>query len=254
MENEQHKVVALTFSALIFGILLGSVATYLFVSSTASTVQSQLFNAENHFSDETEIRTATVPLLAVSGIDSKGVIYQAEISILPGNGKVESDQVNVVNPYTQLSAEVAVRAAESALGMELKNYDIHYRLLNKEIQAVSGSSGGAALAVALVAAMQRKKILEDVYITGTILPDGSISSVGGILEKGIAAANAGGKTFFIPYEKSKIIVYYLSDQNTNGQPTLVPVQIDLKNFFNQRYGMKVSEVRHINEIIAIAFE
>ncbi len=63
---------------------------------------------------------------------------------------------------------------------------------------IGGPSAGAALTVATVAALENKTLKNDIMITGTIWPDGSIGEVGGILEKAKAARDVGIKVFLVP--------------------------------------------------------
>jgi uncharacterized protein len=64
--------------------------------------------------------------------------------------------------------------------------------------SVDGPSAGALFTVGILSAVRGDELNEEVTMTGTINPDGTIGPVGGIVYKLEGAANAGKKTVLIP--------------------------------------------------------
>ena len=96
-------------------------------------------------------------------------------------------------------------------------------------------------------------IRQDVIITGTISPDGSVGPVGGIVEKAEAAARAGAKIFLVPprqhiqlvpqtvVEKLAFITIYRT----------VYKAVNVSQIMVQSYGMRVLEVSNITQALSI---
>lgn len=65
---------------------------------------------------------------------------------------------------------------------------------------IGGPSAGLAMTLTLIDELSRGSITghRTIAATGTISPDGAVGAVGGVAEKAVAVANAGGKVFFVP--------------------------------------------------------
>lgn len=83
--------------------------------------------------------------------------------------------------------------AATLLGRNLNAYRISYSYE----EGVEGPSAGALTTAALVALMRGQVIADDVAMTGTVNPDGTVGPVDGIAQK-IAGAHARTKRFGIP--------------------------------------------------------
>lgn len=73
------------------------------------------------------------------------------------------------------------------------------RLFLERSGRVDGPSAGAITTVGVLAALRGDTVRQDVAMTGTINPDGTIGPVGGIPQKIDGAAAAGIKTVLVPY-------------------------------------------------------
>ena len=99
----------------------------------------------------------------------------------------------------QQSQEIA---ANFAFGGKNLQCDVLYRIRASDGTAyVDGPSAGAAMALALKAALEGREIRDDIVITGTISEKGEIGEVGGIVEKAIASAKAGKKGILTPKQQ-----------------------------------------------------
>ncbi|MFH0835390.1 MAG: S16 family serine protease [Candidatus Micrarchaeota archaeon] len=136
-------------------------------------------------------------------LDGKGVLVWFEIYAQPGSGKTF---VNIQNARfredTEQSLLEARAAAEEALGVSMRGYDITLDMLTPQ-ENVAGESAGAAFASALVANYLQRGMRSDAVISAALTDGGELSPVGGIDEKMIAAAEA-GKTVFVISENQTI--------------------------------------------------
>lgn len=81
----------------------------------------------------------------------------------------------------------------------LRNDTMHGVTITVEFSGnVDGPSAGGVTCLAILSALDGRKLPKDFAMTGTILPDGTIGVVGGVPEKMRAAAKSGVKRIFIP--------------------------------------------------------
>jgi uncharacterized protein len=191
-------------------------------------------------------------VVAVTG-DGRGVLGKVVVEIKKGDGKVLVNTNPFLEPDTQLSANIAVNVAEKFTQKSLKDRDVIFDF-EVESQVVGGPSAGAAMALALISALENQSIRSDIVVTGTILPDGSIGQIGGVAEKADGASRLGIKTFFVPLSQSTFKYYEkaITKRNIGNGLTLynttyIPKKIDLKEYYeNQR--MDIIEVKNISEL------
>ncbi len=203
--------------------------------------------------------SASVNIVAVSN-EGIGVLGKATVEIREGKGRVLFNTNPFVEPDTQYSIEIAKEVAESVTGKSLAHKDIIYSIEAGKAQLVGGPSAGAALCLATIAAIQNKHVRNDVAITGTIQPNGSIGQVGAVLEKARAAAEKGIKLFIVPKGQRKAIVYEKKETEKRGPGFIFkrvyyePKVIDLNEAMFEQYGMQVVEVSNIYEAAKLAIE
>ncbi|MFH1234694.1 MAG: S16 family serine protease [Candidatus Diapherotrites archaeon] len=203
--------------------------------------------------------SAKANILAVSS-GGTGVMSQAEVEIIDGKGRVLFSVNPFVEPDTQYSAETARKVAEDFTGKSLENRDVIYTITAGESKLVGGPSAGAALTLATIAAIEKKPIREDFAMTGTIQENGAIGQIGGVIEKGTAAAQNGIKLFLVPEGQSKGIVYERKTAEKKGRGFVLqrvyyePVEFDLNKALFEEYGMEVIEVGTIKEAAQYAFK
>ena len=196
----------------------------------------------------------SVPVVAVT-TDGKGVVGTMTVKLIPGNNNVLLDTNPFAETDLQYSANVAIAVAKQLA----KNYAYDRDFIisfDVDSQLIGGESAGAAMTIAAFAAMENRKIRDDVAITGTINPDGRIGKVGGVLEKAKAAADAGYSIFLVPKGQSKLTYY---EERVEKEPFgfgiyiynryYVPKTVDLKKMAKEEWGMDVIEVENINEAI-----
>ena len=142
--------------------------------------------------------TRDIYLAAVTG-ESSGGIFQLQLEIKPGNGSIYTSISPRTGFATQESEFAAVQYAFASSGFNMNECDVLFKMKgNFGDNSVDGPSAGGAMALATRAALLNRTIRQDVAMTGTISPDGKVGEVGGIIEKALAAADAGAKYFVVP--------------------------------------------------------
>ena len=142
--------------------------------------------------------TRDIYVAAVTG-ESTGGIFQLEVQIRPGNGSIYTDISPRTGLATQESEFDAVQYAFSSTGTDFSQCDVLFGMRGDfGDNSVDGPSAGAAMAVATRAALLNRTIRQDVAMTGTISKGGMVGPVGGVIEKALAAKDAGARYFVAP--------------------------------------------------------
>lgn len=183
----------------------------------------------------------------------EGVVMTAEIELTPGDGKILVNTIPNIGIDLQTSVRTAVKVAENYTGIKLGGTNVIISIIaNESIQVVDGPSAGAAITIAVITAITKQHINNTTYITGTINLDGSIGPVGGVLEKAIAAAKNGCKTFLVPKDQSNIqILTSIEREIAKGIKiiTYTYKKVNLEEYLkNLGYNIKVIEVANIYEV------
>jgi PDZ domain-containing secreted protein len=74
------------------------------------------------------------------------------------------------------------------------------------VTEVDGPSAGLSIAAAVYAAMTKQTTNSAVYGTGTINYAGTVSAVGGVYSKALAAAQSGAKVIIVPQNETVVTV------------------------------------------------
>jgi len=182
----------------------------------------------------------------------EGVVMKAKVEITPGNGRILVNTQPNIGIDLQSSIRTAATVAEKYTGISLRGADIIVSVIaDKSIQVVDGPSAGAAITIAIISAVKGLKVNSTVYVTGTINPDGSVGSVGGVLEKAVAAARNGCKLFLVPMGEANIPILQPTEK-TVGNVKIITYQytiINLESYLKSNgFNVKVIEVGSISEV------
>ena len=140
----------------------------------------------------------------VAWTEAGGDVLFVEASVLPG-GQGQIVLTGQLGNVMQESARAAVshiRANAESLGVPpsfLEHHDLHVHVPAGAIPK-DGPSAGVTMATAILSALRREPVREDVAMTGEITLSGLVLPVGGIREKALAARRHGLKTFVLPAE------------------------------------------------------
>jgi ATP-dependent Lon protease len=152
-----------------------------------------------------------------------GEILSVEITIVPGRGKLTiTGQLGDVMQESAQAALSYVRSRATALSLssDFHKIDIHIHIPEGAIPK-DGPSAGITLATALVSALRRIPIRNDLAMTGEVTLRGRVLPIGGLKEKVLAAHRAGIKTILIPKENEKDVEEI--PQQVLKSVTIVPV-------------------------------
>ncbi len=243
----------------LFVILAFSIGCYVGGYLSETTViyynQTRPINVVSYVSytfDNVSYSSIMVPAVDEEG---NGLTTVLNVQIVPGSGKV---LVNIDKLLfwtdTQNSIRTSSRVASNMTGINLSNYDIIYTI-ETNATAVEGPSAGAALTIATIAALEHRKLNQDVMITGAINHDGTIGPVGEILPKAKAAKKAGAKILLVPLLHSKEVTYETKKYCERiGSAQIcttekIPKEIDI----SEEAGIEVIEVRTVEEALKYFF-
>jgi ATP-dependent Lon protease len=135
-----------------------------------------------------------------------GELLGVEVTIVPGRGKLTI--TGRLGEVMQESAQAALsyvrsRSEQFALSPDFyQKIDIHIHIPEGAV-AKDGPSAGIALATALVSALCRVPVRNDLAMTGEITLHGRVLSVDGLKEKVLAAHRGGIKTVLLPKQNEK---------------------------------------------------
>lgn len=196
----------------------------------------------------------SAPAVSSAGGTAKGVLTRIEIAVIEGNGDVYVSTSSLTELDMQATAKIAAQVACELLGLNLSNYDFLIKVKSESI-IVGGPSAGAIMTIGIISALTGWNIREDVLMTGTINPDGSIGPVGGIPEKIEAAAQQGVKTFLVPLGQTIVIRYEVVKKKVGPFifTEVKPVKVDLVEYAKEKWGITVIEVADIREAASIFF-
>jgi endopeptidase La len=138
----------------------------------------------------------------VAWTETGGDVLYIEASLLPG-GKGNIILTGQLGNVMQESARAAVshiRAHASELAVRADFLDAHDLHVHVPAGAIpkDGPSAGVTMATAILSALRRQPVREDVAMTGEITLSGLVLPVGGIREKALAARRQGIHTFVLP--------------------------------------------------------
>jgi hypothetical protein len=158
-----------------------------------------LWSADSH-------RLTTVPALGVLADGRTGIVHYIVLQLDKDLGqerpKVQFNEINLgggslVSEDWKEGVKQAVAAATKAVGDDGREWVLTIK--NRSYSALTeGVSASSAVAVGIVAAWRGDDVKSDVALTGQIMPNGQIESVGALPVKVEAAARAQFKTVLVP--------------------------------------------------------
>jgi hypothetical protein len=141
-----------------------------------------------------------VPVLwaAGSGDASTGGVERARVLVGDGDGGYTVDladsRAEGAGPAWLAASASAATVATLVSGVDPSSIRIRFTVTGR----IDGPSGGAALAVGVLAAIRGQTLREGVTMTGTISPDAAVGRVSGVPAKVRAAADEGFDLVLVP--------------------------------------------------------
>ncbi len=197
--------------------------------------------------------SADANIVAVRSDTRLGVMGTVHVELKEGSGNVLVNTNPFIEPTTQCSVREAVEVAVNYTNMNISNNDI---IISFDINGtlIGGPSAGAATTIATIAAMEGKRVKQDMAITGTIGEGGYIGQIGGVFDKAVAAEKNGITLFLVPRGQKKVIYYeqQVEERDIFGfsftRVYYTPKEIDLDEYMEG--SMDVEGVSTIDEAVA----
>jgi len=171
--------------------------------------------------------------LAVFGDGSAGSIIPIEAAVSPSSSKSEGKVI-----ATGKLGEIAKEAVQNVSvifkkisGKSFKNKDIHIQFL-QTYEGVEGDSASVSIAAAVISAIEKIPIRQDLAMTGSLSVRGEVLPVGGVSSKVSAAIDAGFKEVIVP--KSNMADIVLSKEESAK--------------------IKITPVESLSDVLRVAFE
>lgn len=224
--------------------------------------QSRLVNTTSQSITAVAVKAIPVTDGFFQSVHYQGTVMDITVDIREGRGLVLVNTEIPTGVDFQTSARTAVKLAQSETGVDLSDKDVIFSIKAKgenntasDLQAVDGPSAGAAMTVLLAAELSaggNTELKQDVLMTGTINPDGTIGPVGGVPEKAVAAGQYGAKIFLVPSGQA-VYSEQTCEKRQEGPfiyQTCRSERKPLSEHSEKNYGMKVIEVKDIKEALA----
>lgn len=223
--------------------------------------QVRSITAQSSTSDENNASISAVAVTPVIESDGffettsyQGSILKITVEIRDGTGLVLVNTAIPTGVDFQSSAHTAVMVAQNVTGIDLSKKDVIFSVSsgnNQDLQAVDGGSAGGAMTVLLVSELLGKQINNQVLMTGTIQPDGTIGQIGEADVKADAAGQYGAKIFLVPQGQAVSTVQNCSEKNEGPitYQTCTTEQEPLSPLMESKYGMKVIEINTIQDAL-----
>jgi len=188
--------------------------------------------------------------------EPKGMLMKIYVNLKPGSGRVFIATKPLIGIELQSSAETAFSVACNLLNLSKSHYDLYIVIeANKSVNIVDGPSAGATLTALITAALSNQQLNHSIVATGTILPNGKIGEVGGIVEKAIAAAQEGAKIFAVPKGQADVTIFTPVIYKPVPWITIKSYKyqvVNLQEYLKSKgYSIKVVEVESITDLLKL---
>lgn len=171
-------------------------------------------------------KIGTVNGLAVMSADPSlseysGLILPIVAEVTPAGSKAEG-KIIATGRLGRIAREAVQNVAaiiKKYMGEDISDKDIHIQFIGT-YEGVEGDSASISVATAVISAMERVPVRQDVAMTGSLSIHGTVLPVGGVTAKIEAAARAGIKKVLIPKANIQDV---LIEEEYKDKVEIVPV-------------------------------
>ncbi len=143
--------------------------------------------------------------LAVMG--DGGTVLPIVAEVAPAHSQ-KSGQIVATGKLGEIAKEAVTNVSaliKKISGKHISNHDIHIQFL-QTYEGVEGDSASVSVAVAVMSALEKVAVRQDVAMTGSLTVRGEVLPVGGVTQKIEAAVEAGLKRVIIPESNVKDVL------------------------------------------------
>ena len=182
----------------------------------------------------------------------KGVVMNLLVELTKGEGRLLVNTQPKVGIDLQTSGRTAILVAQNITKIPMTATDVILTVIaESNVEVVDGPSAGAAMTVAMIAAIRNQTLRRDVFMSGTVNQDQTVGPVGGLEYKALAAAEKGATLFLVPKGQSVVTVYKpVEKQPIPGLTVIVyeATRVSLESILKEQgYRITVAEVSTIVE-------
>jgi predicted S18 family serine protease len=181
-----------------------------------------------------------------------GIMMDVNVEIKPGTGRVLVETRPLMGIVFQDAANTAVLVAGNITGANLSANDVIFSIhAPGAVPQIDGPSAGALMTAVVTAAIENRTLNQSVTLSGTINPDGSVGTIGGIPDKAQAAKDSGKQLFLLP-EGNQVLSFTTPHERnffslmTNRQETQTK---DTKGYIENQTGIQVMFVHNISDVL-----
>jgi ATP-dependent Lon protease len=195
-------------------------------STTIEVTQIEGYLGPPRFKREIAFRTSRPGVATgLAWTEAGGDVLFVEATLLPGGNQniILTGQLGNVMQESARAALSHIRANARELGVApdfMAHQDLHVHVPAGSIPK-DGPSAGVTLATAILSAVRRKPVRQDVAMTGEITLSGLVLPVGGIRDKVLAARRLGITTVILPAQNEPDLAELAEE--VRREMTFVPV-------------------------------
>lgn len=171
--------------------------------------------------------------LAVSGDGSAGMILPIEAEVAPAQSSSEG-KIIATGKLGEIAKEAVLNVSalfKRLSGKDVARHDLHIQFL-QTYDGVEGDSASISVATAVISALERIPVRQDLAMTGSLSVRGEVLPVGGVTAKVQAAIKAGFSQVIVP--------------KANWEDIILPEE--------ERSKIKIIPVTSLPEVLDVAFE
>jgi len=140
-----------------------------------------------------------------TGLGHSGIILPIEAEVSPGSKQKEITATGKLGTIAKEAITNVTALINKKFSKNLKNIDVYVQFL-QTYEGVEGDSASIAVAIAVISAITKKPVKQDLAMTGSLSVRGDVLPIGGVSAKIHAAIEAGLKSVIVPRSNLQDIV------------------------------------------------